>query len=159
MTFCGFSYSSALDWDSNKYKLPEEDPKWLSQVQPGTEEYSEICMAAKTRVLERVYEEKKQDFLQLVEIAGKIILAQNSHIVDAQYIQEWHRSFISAERSWLEQLSLEGKEYWYAEGSLGGNSSCRMQLFFMIEQIEQRMEKIKSRWWFKEQQNRRSHSS
>ncbi len=147
---CATSYSFAIDWNRVKYKLPEEDPDWLSQVQPGTEEYSQICMAAKTRVLERVFQEQKKKLIQLRKISEKIILNQKNNIVNFRYLQEWHESFVSSEKGWLKQLELDGNAYCYAEGSLGGNGSDRMKLFFMIKQVQWRMDDIRSRWWYKE---------
>lgn len=140
----------ALDWDQEKYDLPEADPNWLSQVKPESDEFSQICMASQRQVLDRVLKEKKIEFRHLVKKAGNIILSMDSRIVDQKYLNEWHQAFVTAQKSWLRQLEREGKDYVCEEGSLGGNSCYQGRSYFMISLIEERMKNIKNRWWFKD---------
>ncbi len=139
-----------LDRDKEKYLFPEEDSNWLSQVQPDTDEFSQISMGAKRRVLKRIIEEKKETLLKLIEKAGNFILNQQSLIVDEVYLKEWHLAFISAQKSWLKQLELEATDYSYQEGALGGNGGDMACSYFIISLLDQRMENIKNKWWFKD---------
>lgn len=139
-----------LDWDKEKYLFPEEDSNWLSQVQPDTDEFSEISMAAKRQVLKRMIEEKKETFLKLIERAGNFILNQNSLIVDEKYLKEWHLAFISAQKLWLAQLELEATNHLYQERALGGNGSDTETSYFIISLLDQRIENIKNQWWLKD---------
>lgn len=142
----------ALDWNKEKYVLPENDPNWLSQIQRGSKEFYQISHGSKLRVLERILKEKKEELKEVVQRAETYILNQSNYMISEKYLKKWHHAFISAQHSWLKQLELEGEDYFFQEGSLGGNSSDDWRLSFMIKMLEQRIENIKGRWWFKEQE-------
>ena len=145
--FCLPDMGWALDWDHKKYKFPEEDPYFMAHVQPDTEEYSWLCMAAQSDVLERVLQEEKNDFIKLVEKASRIILAKKGILFYPPHQKEWEKAFHEAHTQWLKQLDLDGQAYEYGEAALGGNGSERDKLRFMANKIRERKEEIKKSWW------------
>jgi hypothetical protein len=119
-------------------------------VQPDTPEYYELCEAAKTEVWGRIYEEKEQFFLNFVDECSEIISSMDSIMFSKMFQEEWEQHFRDTQLSWLQQLAKDRSEYCYSESALGGNHHDREATRYAIAEIDKRVSKLKSRWWFLE---------
>ncbi len=85
----------------------------------------------------------------MINIASQIILENENKVIGAPAKQDWEKAFRKSQLTWLKQLDLDKKDYFYSESAQGGNCNERDSLRFAVEKINQRMQGIKNRWWLK----------
>ena len=118
-----------------------------TSIEIGSPQYMDLSYVGQSKALEQALEQNKQEFIGLVEKAAQLIRKLDHDFVSNKFALKWADSFRKSQLNWLEQLELDAEAHWYALCSLGGAHHYHEKLYYMLDELKARRDKLNKGVW------------